>query len=54
MTPKPHKHKFEHTAAKNVMLYKGSKGGVAGKDTIKMLVCKCGKTQAYDLERTVA
>lgn len=53
-----HLHKFEKTATQKVMLYKGTNnsngGSVTGTDLIKMRVCKCGKAQAYDLERTLA
>lgn len=55
-----HLHKFEHPATQTIMLYdhrkvEGQKiaPGIAGKDVIKLRVCKCGKSQAYDLERTI-
>lgn len=43
-----HVHKFIKLAEKKVPLSVGRKTGT---DLIKLRVCECGKTQAYDLER---
>lgn len=53
---KEHFHKFEKKATQKVVLYKntGQGASVTGTDLIRMRVCKCGKSEAYDLERTIA
>jgi hypothetical protein len=60
--PEQHIHKYEKQAIRTVLLYdyrpiegqKPLQPGTAGKDIIKLLLCACGATLAYDLERTVA
>lgn len=56
----PHIHKFDTPAEKKVLLaqYRSEDGKVAyvgttGADIIKLRVCACGKSYAYDLERVV-
>lgn len=57
MKDKPHEHVFKLTT-KTVLLHnyviergKIVKDLIAGKDTLKQFVCKCGKTETTDLER---
>lgn len=56
-----HIHKYESVKTTHVILYDYrnvdnvvKEPGVAAKDTIKYRICKCGKTEAFDLERTIA
>jgi hypothetical protein len=45
-----HVHKFDKPSTKKVLLNSGLKTAI---DIIKLRVCSCGKTEAYDLERTI-
>lgn len=45
-----HVHKFDKQRIIPVLL---TSGRYKAKDLIKQRVCKCGKAESYDLERTV-
>lgn len=58
---KDHVHDFKEKIEQGALLhnYELEEGHykattTAGNDTIKLLKCSCGQTQAYDLERTKA
>jgi len=61
MKKEEHECKFDIPAEQDILLasYKQGDGkmeyqGTTAKDTLKMWKCSCGRTQTYDLERTIA
>lgn len=51
----PHMHKYIRSGTQKVLVTKitGHGGTPSASDLIKLRVCKCGKTEAYDLVRTI-
>lgn len=51
MSNEPHKHIFKDIKPKKIPLYNET-SGISGYDMMKLRKCECGKTQAYEVERT--